>query len=286
MPQAPTTGFSGIPGVGSLPSTPAPPSQPVLTLNTRSVNNVTSASLSRSLDHATSISVGGSYGVLRFPNNDGVETNQIAANSQISRRLNARNSIFDGYNFSRFSYPDYTIVMESQSAIFGFTRNWSRRLSTSVSAGPQWTKGSANAGIPSSTGTFVSANASYQNRSTSASLNYSQGTSGGGGAVTQFGTRNHDASAAVSRQFDRSLSISATGAYMRTEGLQQVGVTNSEYSGVSAARRVGQYLSVFASYTATKQLSSSVLPANAISGLSQVIGFGIRYSPREIPLRK
>jgi len=286
LPQAPTTGFSGIPGVGSLPSTPAPPSQPVLTLNTRSVSNTTTSRFSRSLDQATSISAGGSYGIMRFPDGDGVETNQLQGNAGISRRLNARNSIFGGYNYSRFSYPDYTVVMESQSAIFGFTRAWNRRLSTSVSAGPQWVKGSASSGIPSSTGTFVSADATYRNKSTSASVNYSQGAAGGGGAITQFGTRNHDVSAVFSRQLDRSMVISASGAYMRTEGLQQSDITNSEYGEVSATRRLGRYINVFANYTATRQLSSTALPANAISGLSQVIGFGIGYSPREIHLRK
>jgi hypothetical protein len=73
---------------------------------------------------------------------------------------------------------------------------------------------------------------------------------------------------------------------MRTKGLNQAGVTNGEYGGVAATRQLGRYISVFANYTAIQQSSSSVLTANAISGLSQVIGFGIGYSPREIHFRK
>jgi hypothetical protein len=75
---------------------------------------------------------------------------------------------------------------------------------------------------------------------------------------------------------------------MRTEGLQQqqAGATNGEYGGVSATQRWGRYLVVSASYTAIQQSSSSILPSTAISGLSQVVSFGLGYSPREIRFRK
>jgi hypothetical protein len=294
MPQAPTTGFSGIPGVGSLPSEPSTPSQPILTLKTRSVYNTVSPNFSHSLDHATSLGVNGSYTILRFPDGNGLETDQWQAGSQLTRRLNVRNSLFGQYSFSQFSYPGKDYTMETQSALFGFTRSWSRRLQTSVSAGPQWIMASASAGIPSSTDLSVSANGSYSARSTTATLNYTQGAMGGAGVSAEVGACSYDVSAGVTQQLGRNMSVSATGAYMRTRGLQQSGaangydggVTNSVYGGVSATRRLGQYWNVFANYTATHQLSSAALPANAINGLTQAIGFGISYSSRELHFRK
>jgi hypothetical protein len=86
IPQAPTTGFSGIPGVGDLPSQPTQPVQPVLTLNTRSVDNTANANFSHSLGPATSLSAGGSYAILRFPDGNGLEDNQWQVNGQITRR--------------------------------------------------------------------------------------------------------------------------------------------------------------------------------------------------------
>jgi hypothetical protein len=285
MPQSPTTGFSGIPGVGNLP-TPTTPSQTILTLNTRSVDNLVNSSYTHSLNHATSLSINGSYGILRFPDGNGLETNQWEAGTQITRRLNAHNSIFGEYSYSRYGYPGYTITMGTQSAQFGVQRTWNRRFSTSASVGPEWTQGSDSAQIPSSTEVAANANATYQARSTIAFLGYSQGTAGSSGAISSFGTHNYDAIAGVTRQIGRNLSLGGSGGYMRTRGLKLAGVTNSEYGGVSATQRLGRYFTVFANYTATKQLSSSVLSMNAIHGVSQAISFGIGYSPREIHFRK
>jgi hypothetical protein len=288
MPQAPTTGFSGIPGVGNLPSSPDQPAQPILTLNTRSVNNMTGATFTHSLGHATSLGINGSYAILRFPDNNGLETNSLGVGAQITRRLNAQNSIFGQYAFSRFSYSGATITMGTQSAQFGYTRMWSRRLKTSVAAGPEWVQGSTGSNIPSSTDLSVSANMTYDARSVTATLGYTQASSGGAGVITQVGVHNKNIYAGLARQQGRNLTLSVTGAYMRTEGLQQqqAGATNGEYGGVSATQRWGRYLVVSASYTAIQQSSSSILPSTAISGLSQVVSFGLGYSPREIRFRK
>jgi hypothetical protein len=285
-PQAPTMGFSGIPGVGSLPGAPGAPTQPILTLNTRSVNNQTGANFTHGLGHATSLGVNGSYGILRYPDGNGLETNSLQAGPQITRRLNALNSITGQYSFSSFSYPGSTITMETQSAMAGYQRTWSRRLNTSVSAGPEWIQGSAGSNIPSSTDLTVNANMSYAAKSGTATLSYTQAASGGAGVTTQVGVNNKDISAALSRQQGKNLSLSVTGSYMRTGGLQQTGVTNAEYGGVSATRRLGRYIVASANYTAIYQSTSSSLPANAVSGLSQVIGFSLGFSPREKRFKK
>jgi hypothetical protein len=138
----------------------------------------------------------------------------------------------------------------------------------------------------------VNATATYTTPSTSATLNYFRTAAGGSGVETQFGVETNNASASLSRKYGRNLDLSATVSYMRTGALQlgsvtqPTGVTNAKFGGVSATRRLGRYISVFANYTAIQQSSSSALPANAISGLSQVIGFGVSYSPREMHFRK
>lgn len=285
MPQSPTTGFSGIPGVGNLPS-PTMPSQTILTRHTRSVYNTVSPSYTHSLNYATSLSLSGSYEILRYPDGNGLETNEFQVGPQITRRLNALNSIFAQYSYSRFSYPGYSITMETQAAQFGGQRKWNRRFSTSASLGPEWVQGSNSMRIPSSAGLEANVGASYQARSTTATLGYSQGTTGGAGAIMSFGTRSYNAMAELTQQLEKELSISATGGYMRTRELELNGVTNSEYVGVSATRKFGRYCNVFANYTITRQLSSSVLAANALHGVSQFVSFGIGYSPREIHFRR
>jgi hypothetical protein len=285
-PQAPTTGFSGIPGVGNLPASPGEPAQPILTLNTVSIYNMVSSNFRHSLDHATSLGISGSYGILRFPDGNGLETNSLQVGPQITRRLNARNSLTGQYAFSRFSYTESTITIETQSALLGYKRTWSRRLITSASAGPEWVHSSASNTIPASTDLTVFASASYNARSMTATLSYSQAASGGAGVATQIGVRNKDATVGLTRQQGKNLNISVTGGYMRTEGLLQAGVTNGKIGEVSASRRWGRYIVSSANYTATQQSSSSALPANAISGLSQVVGFSIGYSPLGKRFRK
>jgi hypothetical protein len=287
LPQAPTTGFSGIPGVGNLPGVPSTPSQSILTENTRSVYNTVSPSFTHSLNSATNLSINGDYSILRFPDGNGLNIDSYEAGPQITRRLNALNSISGQYTFSHVSYPEYTsFTMGSQSALFGYQRSWTRRLSTNVAAGPQWIQSSDSAVIPSSTHLEVNANAAFTSKLGSATLGYSQATTGGSGVSTQLGTRIDSASAQFTWQFGRNLSTSATGAYFRTQGLQLPGVTDGKYAGGSATRRIGRYLTAFVNYTAIQQSSSSVLPSNSMNGLSQVLGFGLGYSPREMYFSK
>lgn len=286
MPQAPTTGFSGIPGVGGVTGGTTGTDQSVLTLNTRSVNNQVSSDYSHRLDYATSLGVNGSYGILRFPDNNGLELNSLMVGPQITRRLNALNSLMGQYTYSRFSYPGSTFVMETQSVMPSYQRIWSRQFKTSVAAGPEWVRSSASTVIPHSTHLSVNANATYSSRFTSAMLSYTQAATGGAGTSTMLGTYHDDLNAEISRQIGRSLNVSATGAYTRTQGLQKTGVVYGKYGGAAATRHLGRYIIVFANYTAIQQTSSAALPANAISGLSQIIGFGIGYSPREMRFKK
>ncbi len=292
MPEAPVSGFSGIPGIGTLPSQPGPPVQPVLTLNTSSIGNSTSASFSYSLDALTSLSSSASYGIIRFPDGGGLESDQLSLGPQITRRMNARNSLSAQYAFTRFTYPDYAISMSTHSMLFGFQRKWNARLSTSVSAGPQWVQASASAGLPASTNLSMNASASYGIKHGSVSVNFNRSTIGGSGALTQYGATNSDLGASFSRQMGRNLSLSAMAMYMRTDGLQSAsavqlaGQINSEDFQVSLSRKLGRYFNANANYSAINQSSSTSLPANAIAGLDQVISFGIGYSPRAIHFRK
>jgi hypothetical protein len=285
-PQSPSGGFSGIPGVGSLPAVPTDSNQPILMLNTRSVYNTLSPGFTRRLNYSTSLSINGSYGIVRFPDGNGLELNQLQVGPQISRRLNALNSISGQYSYSRFSYPDYTITMGTQSAMFGYQRTWNRRLSTSAMVGPEWVQGSSALAIPSSTNVAANASVNYNAALTSATLGYFRAASGGGGAPTQIGVHSDDVNAGLSRQFGRNLTLSATGGFARTQGLQQTGVTNGKTAGASATQRLNRSMIVFVNYSAIQQSSSAALPTNAISGVSQVVGFGIGYSPREIHFKQ
>jgi hypothetical protein len=280
-PQSPTTGFSGIPGVGSIPGLPGEPTEPILTLNTRCLNNTATLNFTHSLNYDTSFSAAGDYVWLRFPDGGGLDINEVGAHPQINWRLNALNSVFVQYSFTRFNYIGSPFVMETQTVEPGLHRVWNRRITTDVSAGPELIQSNNDQVVPSSIGIAANASVTYTGRLMTASANYYRTVSAGAGLQTQIGVRYNGASVDVSRTFGRDMTIGATGSYTQTAGLLQTGDTNGEFGGVNATRRLGEYLTVSGNYTVFHQSSSLALPTSALHGLSQVIGFSVAYHPRE-----
>ena len=292
-PQAPTTGFSGVAGTGEPIGTPNPPppvAQSILTVNTHVVNNDLIGEADHRLNYATSVNAGGSYGLLRFPDGNGINNNFYAANAGLNQRLNARNSLTGSYEFSAFTYPDYDIELMTNSTIFGFTREWTRKVRTVVSAGPQWTESLNSDTPPLKTGLAVNASASYQYHAESASVNYTRGVNSGSGYL--FGAESNAVSGGYSQEFGKKLSIGLTGSYSRTSGLDNVipgqssdESISSEFGAVQATRRLGRYLTLFAGYTALQQSTATALSSNVLNGLQQIVSFGVGYAPREMHLR-
>lgn len=289
-PESPTTGFSGIPGTGEpiAGSGPNPSSsQSILALNTHAVSNVASGEFGYHLNYATTLNLGGSSNLLRYPDGNGLDTDGLQANAGLTRRLNARNSLSGQYIFSRYSYSSLSFNSDINTALFGYQRTWSPKLTTNVSVGPQWIGSSNSAFEPPSRTIAANAGINYQARSDSASLSYNRGASNGGGYLTVATVDSVTAS--FSRDFERDLTIGITGSYARTAGLQidDSGVTDARYGGVQATRRLGRYLNVFANYTTIDQSSSLALSQpNVLNQLYQVIGFGVAYSSRDRRLRQ
>lgn len=285
-PEAPTFGFTGIPGVGepiSSPGIAAPGSTlSILTLNTHVVNNTTSGEITHNLNYALILNLGGSYNLFRFPDGNGTSTNTASANGGLSWRLNARNSLVSNYGFSQFSFPDFAFSFQNQSAYFGMKRLWSRKISTNLSVGPQWTSSSSPATVPSSTGVTARARVTYHFGASNAYLTYYRGINGGSGYL--IGAQTNNASAGYSRQFGQWLNVGFTASYYRTAGLRGRGVTTARYGGAEVTRRLGRYLTMFANYSAITQTSSALLPSNALGQFMQVFGFGFGYSPLRVRL--
>ena len=282
LPQSPTTGFSGIPGIGEPIGGPSPvpaTSQTILAQNTHVVDNVAMGEVEHDLSYATTLSASGSSELLRYPDANGLDTNALNAIATFTRRLDARNDLFGRYMFSEYSYPDFSVTIQTNAGYLGYKHQWSRTLTTDVSAGPQWIEGTENATVPNSTNVSVNAAINYLQRFTSASLSYRRGVTGGAGYLlgAEVDTVNGD----FSREFGRNLTMGLTAGYNRTSGLNNNGVTIAKYGGAQATWRLGRKMIVFANYTGTDQTSSSTLPTNALGQLLQVISFGVGYSPRQ-----
>ena len=286
LPQSPTTGFSGLPGVGALPPSPGPSTQPILLQNTRNVDNNAEASFIGAIDYDKTIGLRGGYRTLRYPDGNGLETNEMLVTPHFAWNLDRLNVVSVDYKFSRFTYPGSTFTMGTQSILGGYSKIWSRRASTTMSVGPEWVTSSDTSLVPAKIGIAADASLSYQARSISTLFSYYRATGSGAGAGTLIGIDEDQVSFVLTRNVGRSLSLAANGSYNRTHGFLQSGVTEGTYSGVQASRRLGKFMSVFGNYTLIRQSSSITLPSNAIDGLSQVFGFGVSYSPKELHLSK
>jgi hypothetical protein len=285
-PQAPTTGFSGIPGIGDPIGSPdpnPPSTQAIFTLNSRVVENTADGEIERNLKYGSYFKMGGGTRLLRYPDGVGLDTNTQMANAGVTWHLTARNSVSPEYRFSQFNYSRFGFGFTTNSGLLSFQRTWSRKFNSNIAAGPQWTSSSNEKSIPGSLGVEVNASLNYQFRFVSAGLLYDRGTNGGSGYL--FGSKSDSVTAHLARQFGRDLHIGIEGAYRRTAGLQNNGVTSGRYGGMQVNRRVGRYLSVFANYNAMNQSSSSALPANALAQFMHAVGFGIEYAPRETHLK-
>jgi hypothetical protein len=284
-PQAPTTGFSGIPGIGEPigGAGPNPPSdQSILTLKTHVVNNNANGNVEHDLNYATTLSAGVSSELRRYPDGNGLDINQLMANAELTRRLNVRNALTGTYMFSQYSYPDSGFSFQVNSGLFGFKRLWNAKINSEIAAGPEWKSSSNSAVVPSSTTVAANASVMYQYRFVTARLTYIRAANNGGGYL--FGAESDSVSANYTREFGRKLTIGLTGDYRRTSGLIHNGVTNAKFGSAQATRLFGRHFTAFANYTAIDQSSSSALPANTLSTLQQVIGFGVTYSPRKTHL--
>jgi len=206
----------------------------------------------------------------------------VGMRPQASWRINPLNSASIQYAYSRFNYIGSAFVMETQSVQPAYSRVWSRQLTTTVSAGPEWIGSNDDQTLPPTIGLAGNAGVTFAARSASVSLNYYRSVSAGAGLGATIGIRNNDATASISKAFGRDLTIGGTASYMNSRGFLQSGATNGVYGSVNAMRRIGEIVTVSASYTAFHQNSSLPLESSALKGLAQVIGFSVAYHPREI----
>ena len=106
-PEAPTTGFSGVPGTGEPiggSGTGTAPSQSILTINTRTLDNLASVEFGYKLDYATTWTVRGGSQLLRFPTGNGLDSDEQQIGTGLARRIDARTSITGQYLYSHSSY--------------------------------------------------------------------------------------------------------------------------------------------------------------------------------------
>ncbi len=311
MPQTASTGLSGIPGAGDLGVTPVPtgvtptptsanPGQGVLSGFSTRVTNTSSLSLQRQITGKTSLNASGSYSLIRFLNNSGsstvpssagLDSDGDSAGAGLSHRIDARNSLAGNFAYARNTYSGTSSGIRqpgfsSQTASLQVTHQFTRKLSTSLAAGPQWTS-IDSPGLTPALSLFANLSASYTGEFSNASLAYSRSTNSGFGVVG--GAISNSVTFSAGRVVDRVWLVALTAAYTQTSDLPSA-VTlpftfHTTVAGVQVSRALARTLSAYASYTWQKQSNQGTAAAvDLFSGLSNVAGFGLTFSPSAVRL--
>ena len=283
LPQAPTLGTAGIPGLGDPltgPPTTGNPSQTVLTQNTHTINNMTTASFSIPITFAISLIADGTYQILRYPDLNGLDTTAMYGGGGITDRLDARTTLGGDVRESRYSYSGSSIAFTTTSMVVSISHNWSKGFSTHAAVGPDWISShESSTGIPSSTNLSITGGASYHKRFDTISLDYYHGDNGGSGVF--YGAQFNSLSASYSRMIEKKTILSARFGWVQDSGLQAgSGSSSGVFAGASFSRKLGKQFSFGTSYTATEQTQTGTIAGTAFSGLLQGVSVSLGYAPR------
>lgn len=301
LPLSPTMGISGIPGLGDLGlqtgQASAGPAPTFLTNYSTILIDAVTADLNRALNHNTYLNTNGSWATMRYLSDSGLDNTSITAAAGINRRLNARTTVGVQYAYSDFTYPAFSAFnFTTQGVNLLFTRQWSRPLTINISIGPQWISGGSS--FPTQLQWSANIGATYVRRFSSASLAYTRGSMSGVGVLP--GAFEDSVQASWQRTYGRNWMTAFTATYMRATGLNGIpsaystpqaaafqgsGAIDSEYAGAQVTRNLGHSFSTYASYTIQDQSAAQSLPTqNAFSGLGQILGVGITFSPHSTHL--
>jgi hypothetical protein len=297
MPGTSTTGLSGVPGVGDLGLTPVPvgpdTGQGILTDYSNRISNAASATISRPITGKTFFNATGSYTITRFlssgnSSGNGLDSNAVTGGGGISHQYSARNTLGGNYVYSYFTYPGYnfglpTASFESQTASLQYTHQFTRKLNLFGSAGPEWTNVNAP-GSSLSLSLYADAALGYTGKLSRASLAYVRSTNAGNGVIA--GALSDAVSFSTERTFVRVWNCGFSSSYTHSSSL--AGLASYSFdttlAGFQVSRAIGRSFSTYASYTLENQSSqgSAASVIDVFSGFSQVLGFGLTYSPMSI----
>lgn len=287
LPGAPTTGFSGVAGVGDIGLPPVPsglgPEQDILTNYSNRISNGLDGSATWQIGPSLDLEGSAGWRVLHFMGgNSGLDSGSYSGRFGPNYRIDARDSFGANAYYSYSTYPSYvSYKIETEGVDASFSRSWTRRLSTTVSAGPQITHGQTTENIPARTALSAQVSANYATRTTGFTASYSRGVNAGSGVI--FGALTDTFGVGFTRPLSRDWQLGANGTYSRSTGLAKyLGVLpryDSEFAGAQLSHRLTETLSCYGSLTAIHQSSQNNFGINAFNGSYQVLGFGITFAP-------
>jgi hypothetical protein len=288
-----------IPGIsGSLgPSVPGlqtsyQPGQSIFaSLGPRYSNSIT-AEIAYALSRRGSVTLTGSYGILRFVDPGSIESNDSIFSVGYDYALSKKDTIGVLYRFAVYRFLGQPQAIQDHVGHFAYGRKITGRLALQLFAGPEYTTFRVHtAGFADRLSGSGGANLTYALAKTSFSVSYNHGVGGGSGAFT--GSNTDTVQGELSRRLSRVWRGNISFGYARNSSLssgsaaQPSTAFNSWFAGAGLERPIGRTANVLLGYTAYLQdvNQTGCLAGACAIDVQHQVSFSVQWHTRPLVLR-
>jgi hypothetical protein len=269
--------FPGLPGGGGLGYKPGvTPNETIIGQNIPRINNTSSGQVTYGFSRATSFTANANYGLLHYFDAGFLNTKQLGSGAGLDHKF-GRSTIGVNYQFSRFTYDNFSEKFDSHAIQVMFSRVLTGRWSFQVGGGPSIVV----TGFGPVTQTKIYGGAtvgfSYHLPKYDIGIQYGRAVTNGAGVVP--GAITDTLGLNLNRKLSRSITADLSGGYARNSGLFVNSGFNTFYVGAGLSHELGRYSTASIGYTLQRQTGT------AYSGLTnQGVTATLRWGFRPIVL--
>ena len=276
-----------VPGLGAS----IVPNQSIYSAIGPRYSNAAAAQMTYSLSRRSSITVGGSYGLLRFTESGNVDSDMALGSVGFNYVLSPETSIGVLYRFAGYHYEGEPQAIGSQTPNFVYERKVARKLALDLFGGPQFTSFRVPVDNKSRRiGVSAGATLTYGLQHGTVDLTYFHGLTAGGGLL--LGSSMDLATVDFSRRLGRLWTGHVLFGYSRNSALGAATGTpaqtfNDWFAGGGISRPFGRNSDLAVSYTARFEDTSRPLCTGTTCSSSytqNVISISLQFHTRPMVL--
>ena len=294
-------GGSGLalPGIGGSlgPSLPglAPsilPNQSIYSAIGPRYGNAFAAQVTYQLSRRGSITVGGSYGLLRFTEAGNIDNDMMVGNVGYNYALNKTDSIGLFYQFAGYHYSGEPQAIGSHSVNFVYGKKVTQRIALKLYGGPQFSFYRVPIGTQTeSTNGSAGVSLTYAVKRGSINLSYFHGLTGGSGVL--LGAETDQVTGGLSRQFGVAWTGFVNFGYSRNGSLGTAGGLPSPsfddwFLGGGISRPFGRNVNFTVNYSARiehSNLATCTGPGCSTDYTQNMVTISLQWHTRPFVLR-
>jgi hypothetical protein len=287
----------GVPGIGGSLAPASPglseslvPNQSIFLSTGTRYSNASAIETNYALTPRASITMAGSYGLLRFLEAGNIDSDETVANFGYNYLLTRNDTVGVLYRFTGYHYAGTSQAIGNHIVNLAYGRKITGRLALQLSGGPEI----AFFRVPINGGTrqvlpYASASLAYGSQRGQVSLGYTRGVSGGGGVLV--GSNTDQLTIDGNHQMGRTWTFLGSLGYARNRSLAVNSATNiqsfdSWVVTTGITHPIGPNASFSLGYTARLQTSNLACTASCNTNFTQhQISLGFQWNTRPFVIR-